>query len=160
MAEEAPPVAIDLVTSRKGVFSGVLQETLLATYRKTGRPIRRAYTSCRCRDETALEVSLAGSFRCPSCDRSLADSQDGHQAELITAFATAAIACQTTATRSRHGPLVWNRHKPQLHVNPVAGSYPILWAECVTSDGRFQHRTEKKNHKPYLKPEEGSGVAY
>ena len=36
MAEQAPPVAIDLVTSRKGVFSDVLQETLLATYRKGG----------------------------------------------------------------------------------------------------------------------------
>jgi adenine-specific DNA-methyltransferase len=50
------------------------------------------------------------------------------------------------------GPLVWNRHKPQLHAHPVGHSYPILWAECITPDGRFEHRTEKKNHKPYLKP--------
>ncbi|HEY0555498.1 MAG TPA: SAM-dependent methyltransferase, partial [Thermoanaerobaculia bacterium] len=50
------------------------------------------------------------------------------------------------------GPLVWNRHKPQLHSHPVGNSYPILWAECITPDGRFEHRTEKKNHKPYLKP--------
>jgi adenine-specific DNA-methyltransferase len=42
-----------------------------------------------------------------------------------------------------------------LHVHPVAGSVPILWAECITSDGRFQHRTAKRNHKPYLKPKKG-----
>ncbi len=38
LAAEAPPVAIDLITERKGVFADVLQETLLATYRRDGQP--------------------------------------------------------------------------------------------------------------------------
>src|SRR6202034_1726890 len=37
LSREAPPVAIDFVTARKGVFEDVLQETVLATYRKSQR---------------------------------------------------------------------------------------------------------------------------
>lgn len=37
LAAEAPPVAIDFVHARRGVFEDVLQETLLALYRKGGK---------------------------------------------------------------------------------------------------------------------------
>ena len=40
LAEEAPPVAIDFVHARKGVFEDVLQETLLALYQKGGERTR------------------------------------------------------------------------------------------------------------------------
>jgi adenine-specific DNA-methyltransferase len=48
------------------------------------------------------------------------------------------------------GPLVWNRHKPQLHASPKAGALPIVWAEAVTSDGRFIWRADKRGHAPWF----------
>jgi adenine-specific DNA-methyltransferase len=47
LAREAPPVTIDFVSVRKGVFENVLQETLLATYRRGG-------------DATDIQVSEVG----------------------------------------------------------------------------------------------------
>ena len=43
LGEEAPPVSLDFVASRKGVFSSALQETLLAAYRR-GRPPQQPTT--------------------------------------------------------------------------------------------------------------------
>ena len=158
MADEAPPLAIDLVTSRKGVFSDVLQETLLATYRKGGKARQARVHILALQDEATLEVSLAGSFCTWDKDRSMADSPEWPQAELITRLRNMPHRLSDYGYKISTGPLVWNRHKPQLHINPVSGSYPILWAECVTSDGRFEHRTEKKNHQPYLRPKTRSRV--
>ena len=53
------------------------------------------------------------------------------------------------------GPLVWNRHKRQLRDQPAPGAVPLVWAECVTSDGRFLFRSEKRNHQPYFALEPG-----
>lgn len=156
MADEAPPLAIDLVTSRKGVFSDVLQETLLATYRKGGKARQARVHILALHDEATLEVSLAGSFSLPGIKTDpWLIPRSGHQAELITRLRNMPHRLSDYGYKISTGPLVWNRHKPQLHINPVSGSYPILWAECVTSDGRFEHRTEKKNHKPYLRPKQG-----
>ncbi len=51
------------------------------------------------------------------------------------------------------GPLVWNRHKRQLRQKHSAGAYPIVWAESITSNGRFVWRSEKRNHAPWLEAE-------
>jgi len=66
MAREAPPVTIDLVTSRKQVFSNVLQETLLATYRRGGRVGRAEVNLLSLSSESCLEVSAAGRFSLPA----------------------------------------------------------------------------------------------
>ena len=156
MSQEAPPAAIDLVTSRKGVFSGVLQETLLATYRKGSKDRRADVHVISLQSEKALEASPVGSLSLP--DRPTDPwliPRDDRQAELIDRLRHMPYRLSDYGYKVSTGPLVWNRHKPQLHIHPVAGSVPILWAECITSDGRFQHRTEKKNHKPYLKPKKG-----
>ena len=50
------------------------------------------------------------------------------------------------------GPLVWNRHKASLRARPGNGRYPLIWAESVRSDGVFEFRAEKRNHKPYFQP--------
>jgi adenine-specific DNA-methyltransferase len=153
MAVEAPPIAIDLVTSRKGVFSDVLQETLLATYRKGGKGRRANVHILALQDETSLDVTSVGAFSLP---RTATDPwlipRHRDQADLVVRLRNMPHRLSDYGYKVSTGPLVWNRHKPQLHVNPVGNSYPILWAECVTPDGRFENRTEKKNHKPYLKP--------
>ena len=51
------------------------------------------------------------------------------------------------------GPLVWNRHKKQLTKKASECTYPIVWAESVTSDGRFAWRSERRNHAAWLNVE-------
>ena len=152
MAEEAPPISIDLVTSRKGVFSDVLQETLLATYRKGGKGRRASVHILSLPDETTLDLTSAGSFLLP---RTATDPwlipRHRDQADLVVRLRNMPYRLSDYGYKVSTGPLVWNRHKSQLQAHPVNNSVPILWAECITPDGRFQHRTEKRNHKPYLK---------
>jgi adenine-specific DNA-methyltransferase len=156
MAREAPPVSIDLVTSRKGVFSGVLQETLLAAYRKGGEAREARVHLLSLRDMTNLEVSPAGTFSLPKVQTDpWLIPRDDQQATLIDRLRNMPHRLSDYGYRVSTGPLVWNRHKPQLHVHPVEGAFPVLWAECVTSDGRFEYRTEKKNHKGYLRLKSG-----
>ncbi len=156
MAREAPPVTIDLVTNRKGVFSNVLQETLLATYCKGGRARGTSTHVVSLRDVTSLDVDPVGIFSLPAVPTDpWLIPRNCQQAELIARLRNMPHRLSDYGYKVSTGPLVWNRHKPQLHVHPIEGSYPILWAECVTSDSRFEHRTEKKNHKPYLRPKRG-----
>lgn len=49
------------------------------------------------------------------------------------------------------GPLVWNRHKGQLREHVSAGCLPLVWAEAVRPDGRFQMQVTKTNHRTYFK---------
>jgi adenine-specific DNA-methyltransferase len=52
------------------------------------------------------------------------------------------------------GPLVWNRFKAQLCRESGKSTLPLIWAECVQPDGRFEFRARKQHHTPYfqLKP--------
>jgi adenine-specific DNA-methyltransferase len=50
------------------------------------------------------------------------------------------------------GPLVWNRHKPQFRANHEADALPVIWAEAVTSNGRFIWRADRRNHEPWFAP--------
>ena len=52
----------------------------------------------------------------------------------------------------RTGPVVWNRHKASFRARPGSGRYPLIWAESVQSDGVFELRAQKRNHKPYFAP--------
>ena len=156
MAQEAPPVAIDLVTSRKGVFSDVLQETLLATYRKGGDAQAASVHVLSLQSETRMKVEAAGSFSLPPRDVDpWLIPRDADQGELIARLRSMPHRLSDYGYKVSTGPLVWNRHKPQLHTHLISGAVPILWAECITSEGVFEHRTEKRNHQPYVKPKKG-----
>lgn len=153
---EAPPVALDFVTLRKGVFEGVLQETILATYRKGGR---RAPAAVCCvvplPGEPAKPVQ-AGEFSMPrkaTAPWVLArHTDDAGLAKRLRAMPARLLDWGYAVST---GPLVWNRHKPQLRDQPERDTVPLVWAESVTSDGRFVFRATKRNHKPYLRLRKG-----
>jgi adenine-specific DNA-methyltransferase len=152
LAQEAPPVSLDFVDARKGVFDDVLQETLLAVYRKDGTASEAMAVTVSRGADGCLRVNRAGRFRLPSDpSEPWLVPRNAAQAELL-ATATAMPA------RLRHwgysvstGPLVWNRHKPQLAAERCAACLPLIWAEAVSSDGRFQFRAAKRNHLPWLR---------
>lgn len=155
LANEAPPVSIDFVTARKGIFDDVLQETLLAIYKRTRlkQTIRTcAVTPC----DGALNIQQLGTARLPR-DSSQPwimprdEDRDG-LARRLTDLPDRLVNWGYTVST---GPLVWNRHKGQLRDKKISGCFPLIWAECVTSDGQFILRAEKRTHQPYFKPARG-----
>lgn len=154
LAKEAPPVAIDFVHARKGVFEDVLQETLLALYQKGGARTRFQVHYLNVESERQALLTKNGKVGMPA-DASepwLAPREPGH-VRLITAAEGHPARLADWGYEVSTGPLVWNRFKPQLRARAGQGLHPIIWAEAVTADGRFVFRADKRNHAPYFKPE-------
>ena len=155
LGQEAPPVGIDFVAQRKGVFADVLQETLLATYKRgtvsrTGNvhyisPASNGSVTRTIAGEFNLPAELSRPWLMPRTDAqgslvSLAEKMPGRLVDYGYTVST--------------GPLVWNRHKPSLRDRPGKGRYPLIWAESVRPDGVFSFRAGKRNHKPYFEPQD------
>lgn len=151
LVREGPPVSVDLITERAGVFEDVLQETMLAVYRRGGRrgSARVGFLSVGVGGQ--LACCPAGSFTLPR----------DPQAPWLLPRAPGQVPLTRRLRAMRHrladygygvstGPLVWNRFKPQLHLTRGKRAYPVIWAEAVTTDGRFLWRTERRNHAPWF----------
>ena len=154
--KEAPPVSLDFVTARKGVFEDVLQETILATYRKGGKRSRAAVSFIHPQPGEPVQPESAGEFTLPKkatgpwfLPRHADDAALAKRLRAMTA------RLSDWGYRVSTGPLVWNRYKPQLLDKAEAGAVPLVWAESVTSDGRFVLRYERRNHTPFLRLRDG-----
>jgi adenine-specific DNA-methyltransferase len=153
--KEAPPVILDFVTLRKGVFEDVLQETILATYKKGAKRRHSLVFFVNPQTEFPIAPKAAGRFELPREDSApWIIPRHTHEASLAQCLRAMPARLVDWGYTVSTGPLVWNRHKSQLRDKPEPGTMPIVWAECVTTDGRFIFRSEKRNHKPFfwLKP--------
>lgn len=156
LASETAPTSIDFVTERKGVFDSVLQETLLACYRKSGK--RKSATVHTLTPITAdkLRIESVGKFRLPvdgSTPWFIPRNRD--QSANMAHVHTLTHRLRDYGYGVSTGPLVWNRHKDQLRGTAGKGRLPLIWAEAVTSDGYFLFRAEKRGHQPYFEPRRG-----
>lgn len=156
LADEAPPVAIDFVHARRGVFEDVLQETLLALYSKGGVRQRFQVHYLNVDNEREARLTKNGKVGLPTDSSApwLAPREPGHVG-LIKAAEGMAARLSDWGYGVSTGPLVWNRFKPQMRARAGRGLHPLIWAEAVTADGRFVFRADKRNHSPYFKPEAG-----
>jgi adenine-specific DNA-methyltransferase len=157
LSSEAPPASIDLVHARSGVFEDVLQETMLAVYRKQRGRRRIQIHYLNVHDERDAHVRRNGTIALPKAASApwLVPRNPEHgtliyQLELMTArLGDWGYSVST-------GPLVWNRFKPQLRRETNGQNvHPLIWAEAVTADGWFVFRAQKKNHAPYFKLNRG-----
>jgi adenine-specific DNA-methyltransferase len=157
LASEAPPVAVDFITARRGVFDDVLQEALLATYLR-GSKRRQADVHFLELEATGAEITHAGRFKLPdhASEPWLAPRTPGQQA-LVGALSRMPTRLSDLGYQVSTGPLVWNRFKPQFRAKSGPGLLPVIWAEAITSDGTFVFRAEKRDHQPYFKPASGDG---
>ena len=158
LAMEAPPIAIDFVHARSGVFEDVLQETLLALYGKGAERRRLEVHSLTVPNERLARATRTGTISLP-IDVSapwFAPRDPGH-ARLISRAETMPTRLSDWGYEVSTGPLVWNRFKPQLRDAPEAGALPLIWAEAVTPDGTFVFRAEKRGHAPHFKICPGDG---
>lgn len=147
LGREAPPFSFDFVTSRDGVFEGVLQETLLATYR---RAAARGCVAIRAIGasppvEPVGDASLPAD---PARPWILPRTRD--QVPLAALLSGMPHRLADWGYTVSTGPLVWNRYKDQLAVRAARNRRPIVWAEAVTADGRFAWRAHKRDHAPYF----------
>lgn len=156
LVASARPVNIDFVSVRKGIFDDALQETLLATYRKTGvylNPPTVHFIAPT--DQDALTVEAGGAFDLPEDGGPWQVPRSSEQSRLIARTRTMPHRLKDYGYEISTGPLVWNRHKDQRAAKPGKSALPLIWAESITADGRFQFRADKKNHAPYFRPKEG-----
>jgi adenine-specific DNA-methyltransferase len=158
IAREAPPAAVDFIADRKGVFEDVLQETLLATYRRNGSVDKARVHYVLIETEGSAKVVEAGDFRLPADPATpwLLPRVPEH-ATLIAHLAGMPARLKDWGYEVSTGPLVWNRHKAQLRSHQSANAYPLIWAEAIAGPGRFRFRAEKRNHEPYFELRPGDG---
>jgi len=156
LTAQAPPVALDFITTRKGVFEDVLQEAALTTYRRGAAGTDTQVHFLTVTSPAQAEVTHAGRFVLPlqPTDPWLAPREPAAQA-LVDQLATMPARLGDWGYGVSTGPLVWNRFKGQLRQRGGADTFPLIWAEAVTADGRFLFRAEKRNHEPYFCTEAG-----
>jgi adenine-specific DNA-methyltransferase len=149
---EAPPVSIDLVESRRDVFEDVLQEVAHSAFRR-GPGTRRAACAVVHATPAGLRVEPTGTLLLPADPAGAwvfpRHSGDAALVERLHAMPTRLADWGYSVST---GPLVWNRHKPRLHVTRRPGCVPVVWSEAVTQDGRFELRTTRPTHSPWFTP--------
>ncbi len=154
LARQAPPLAMDFVTARKGVFEDVLQETMLTTYRR-GAKARSAEVHHLAVNGVA-EITHAGTFALPlDPTRPWLAPRMPEDHNLVDALRDMTTRLADWGYTVSTGPLVWNRFKSQFRQRPGRDTLPVIWAEAVSSDGRFTFRAEKRNHQPHFRPDAG-----
>ncbi len=163
LAGDAPPVAVDLVDARAGVFDDVLQETMLTVYRRAAAAVRRPRAS-GVRPGT-LQIGflrVAGDGPVARREAGRVSLPDDPHAPWLLPRAPEQVALARHLRDMPHrladygfgvstGPLVWNRFKPQLRAAAGAGCYPVVWAESVGTDGQFRWRAQRRNHAPWFR---------
>ncbi|MEX0808801.1 MAG: N-6 DNA methylase [Dongiaceae bacterium] len=153
---EAPPVNIDFVSVRKGVFDDVLQETLLATYKRGASSVTVTVSEIRPERADRIKTSDAGTFALPTdISQPWILPRNVPQAPIVKTLTATEHRLRDWGYSVSTGPLVWNRHKDQLANGPGRNRLPLIWAEAITAEGRFIWRAEKRNHMPYFELRQG-----
>lgn len=151
LAELAPPVSLDFVSSREGIFEGVLQEVVLSVF---GRGRVAGVFRCGAAGllpdgsdhgrvglvdlgDVLLPADTAAPWQAP---------RDAGQAGLVRSLSLMPMRLRDWGWKVSTGPLVWNRHRGQLHATPGDGRVPVVWAEAVTADCRFTLTVTKARH--------------
>ncbi|HXQ66590.1 MAG TPA: N-6 DNA methylase [Alphaproteobacteria bacterium] len=151
LSTEAPPQAIDFVVQREGVFADVLQETMLTTYRRGGSDGGSTVGFLSVGANGQVTRRKAGTIVPPSrAEAPWLLPRSAEQRALTRRLRWMPHRLADYGYRVSTGPLVWNRFKAQFRDQPMVGCLPVIWAESVSSDGRFVWRSEKRNHAPWF----------
>ncbi len=153
LKKEAPPLAMDFVTERQGVFEDVLQETMLTVFRRTSgksSPVTVHFLKPN-GDDKPVQVQEVGKFKLPvKGEDPWFLPRDTEHAALIKKLVSMSHRLSDYGFSVHTGQLVWNRHKEQLRTDQGKECYPLIWAESVTPEGGFNFRAVRRNHQPYF----------
>ena len=155
LVSEAPPVSLDVVTARSGVFDDVLQETVLTVYRRGNRAGDAAVRVIAPSSSTSIRQEYSGRFTLPrSIDAPWFVPRSRSQGRLVDRMAQMKHRLRDYGYRVSTGPLVWNRYKTQLRQRHGKGCHPIVWAESITQGGIFRLKYETRGHKRWINLDE------
>ncbi len=150
LGRDAPPLMLDFVSEREGVFDDVLQETLLAVFRKGAKGNARVHF-VSADDAGGVVASAGGTFELPSpLDIPWIVPRSPESKGLAKRLRSLPTRLSDWGYRVATGPLVWNRFKDRLRDEKIRGAVPLLWAESVSPDGQFEFRAARRNHSPYF----------
>jgi adenine-specific DNA-methyltransferase len=151
LATEAPPVAIDIIGARSGVFEDVLQETMLAVYRRAGAISAAGVNRLTATSTSECNAIPIGELAIPSrAEDPWMLPRSAEHRMLIARLRNIAYRLRDWGYTASTGPLVWNRHKPQFRATRSDESFPVVWAEAVSISGHFVWRARKRNHQPFI----------
>lgn len=154
LRKESTLIEIDFISLRKGVFEDVLQETMIALYQKQHKKNVQSVkvNQITTTQNGGLRVIKTGAFRlAKEASFPWILPRTPMQAKSVHAMEKMSFRLKDWGYKISTGPLVWNRHKDQLCKELIAGTFPIIWSESITQDGKFLLKAEKKNHAPYFK---------
>lgn len=150
LRETTPPSVIDFITERTGVFEDVLQETALVVY-KGGAKKTLVNTLTPNGNGKPFKVCEIGQFKLPSRkNEPWLFPRSTEQKVMLGKALTMVHRLADYGFSVSTGPLVWNRHKPQLKPMPGTNRLPLIWAESVLPDGTFKFSAARKNHEPFF----------
>jgi adenine-specific DNA-methyltransferase len=156
LGASARPMSVDFVSARRGVFDDVLQETVLATYRRgaSAPPIR--ISELVHQEDGSVAVSPVATGRLPGDpSQPWILARTASQGALVARLAGMSHRLADWGYTVSTGRLVWNRFKSQLVARPGRSRYPLIWAESIGAGGSFRFRADKKNHAPYFEVRHG-----
>jgi adenine-specific DNA-methyltransferase len=154
------PKEMDFVSIRKDIFEDVLQETMLATYRKKTKKTTLVETVC-VNEIIALPDGTIKIYNNGYCilPKELSAPwilpRKPEQSITVQSMSKMSFRLKDWGYKISTGQLVWNRHKDQLKDQFVTGCHPIIWAEAITKEGKFILRAEKKNHAAWFRFQSG-----
>jgi adenine-specific DNA-methyltransferase len=154
LLDQAPPLVVDVVEARKGVFESVQQETCLTVFGPN--PSRTAVLHMlRVNDRSiasrragvlSLEASSGGPWMLP---------RTSDQASLVARASEMRTRLHHFGYKASTGPLVWNRHKSQLRQRG-GNAHPLIWAEAVRpNEFNFDYRSRAS--APFFAVQNGQG---
>jgi adenine-specific DNA-methyltransferase len=164
LATEAPPVCLDFVQQRDGVFEDVLQETVLVAFRKRNGGLCATKINTIHADRPNGGDPLISFPPCGTrhnfrnhCRHNFRNShpRSESQGEVLRGATRMTSRLSQYGLRVVTGQLVWNRHKDQLRTAPTKRALPLVWAESVLPDGRFRFRALRGTHRPYVELRSG-----
>lgn len=149
LAREAPLIRLVFVDTRAGVFVGdVLQETCLAIFVKGAQPGPVSCTRVGVNGKSTVVELPAARLPPSQRDRPWLLPRAPHDGELIERATRLEKRLSDYGWRASTGPLVWNRHKTQIHAASRDGAVPILWAADL--DGGTVKRSPTRERQRWI----------
>ena len=165
ISTEAQPVAMDFVSERKGVFEEVLQDTMLVVYNKNnrtrdneGNTTVNVHSLKSNGDGKTVIIKDIGHFQLPvGSEDPWLIPKEPEQIELVEKIIKMPDRFDRYGFEIITGQFVWNRNKNRICAEQVPGSYPIIYADALGTDGEVRLISNRPHRLPYFIPSDTQG---
>ncbi|MBR0596452.1 Eco57I restriction-modification methylase domain-containing protein [Sinanaerobacter chloroacetimidivorans] len=149
LASTVPPLAIDFVALRAGVFDQVLQETCLVVF---GKNTAKSVVANKISIENNQScVERIGVFKIEPGVAPWVIAREPSEATIINEINKTHTTLADYGYKVSTGQLVWNRLKGQISSKVRSGLKPIIWAEAISQDGQFCFDYHYRKKLKYIK---------